>query len=719
MKGSTRAGVTVAVVMATACGGDEAPTWANGVGELVHSECSVCHNPEGSAPFSLLEHQGAALRVDRILEAVTEGRMPPWLPARDGPAMEGERLLDESQLHTLVSWLEAGAPEGDPDRAPSAPEFPDGWTLGEPDLVLDMPAGYPVPAEGTEIFRNFVLSPDLEGPRWVRAIELRPGNTKVVHHATVRVDPTSSSRLEDARYPLPGFDDMFSRSEARAPGGFFLGWTPGRVASAYPEGMAWQLKPGMDFVVQMHLRPTGDPVEATVAVGIYFTDQPPEEIPLILRLGGQTMNIPPGEANYEVVDEFRVPVAVEALGVYPHAHYLGKTMEAWAETPAGDTVPLLDIPRWDFNWQDAYHYEERIPIPAGSVLKIRYVFDNSAENPLNPFDPPQWCGYGPSSADEMAEFWLQVLPESLDDVVTLASALQGKDLTDRVMGWEHMAAINPDDASAHFALGSHAQSEGRPDEALSAYERALALEPGYAQAHHNIGLIQEERGQISEALRSFEAAVESLPGYPAAWSNLGRLRATQGDLEGARAALMSAVDVDPTHAEALNNLAGVLLDLGRPEEAEARLTEALRYEPNLAAARFNRALALVALRRGEDALLELNRGLAIDGANVGAAMAVAWALATDPDDEARRPELAGDLASQIRGIVGDHPRVLDIQAAVFASVGRYLDAARLAEEGLRLARERDDGGLVEGLAGRLELYRNERPYVRPAREGDR
>lgn len=699
------------------CGSDEGPTWSGGVGAIFHEECSSCHRPEGPAPFSLLEYQGAAEHVDRITTAVSEGRMPPWLPSPDGPGMAGERLLDPAQIEMILAWAYAGAPEGDASSAPTPPEWSDGWSLGEPDLVVQTEDGFPVPAEGDEMFRNMVLSPPLDRPRWVRAVELRPGHQKVVHHATVRVDPTSSSRLADAGDSLPGFDDMFSRSEASTPGGFFLGWTPGRIAAPYPQGMAWRLAPGVDFVVQLHLRPTGEPVEATVALGLYFTDEPPAQIPLIIRLGGQTMEIPPGVSDYEVVDEFRLPVAVTALGVYPHAHYLGKSMNAWAETPAGDSIPLLDIPRWDFNWQDAYEYADGIPIPAGSTLRISFVYDNSAENPLNPFDPPRWTSYGPASADEMAELWLQVLPESTRDGAALTEAVAVKTLADRLMGWRHLLAMDPDDPEVNFSLGSHAQARGRHDEALEAYRRALAARPDYAQVHHNLGLIQEERGDTAAAGRSYERAVEALPAYPAAWNSLGRLRALRGDLEGALIAFDRAVRIDSSFVEAQNNLGSVLRDLGRHEEAEGRYRTAVALDADFAPARFNHALALVTLGQGEEALLELNRGLALDPSNVQGSLAVAWALATEPDDSARRPDLAADLAAQIRDIVGPHPSVLDVQAAVFAHGGRFLDAVRLIELAVSEAERRGETSLIPDLSARLELYRSGRPYVRGREDG--
>ncbi|MGY8797985.1 MAG: tetratricopeptide repeat protein [Longimicrobiales bacterium] len=703
------------VTLLAACGGGEPATWSNGVGELVYRECAQCHRPQGSAPFSMLQYSGASRRAEDMAEMVSARKMPPWLPSTDGPHMDGERVLEEDEIALLVTWAASGAPEGDPGGAPDPPTFPDGWTLGEPDLVVETDAGFPVQGDGPELFRNFVIPASVDRPRWVSAVELRPKNTKVVHHATVRVDETASSRLEDARDSLPGFDDMFSRTEAGTPGGFFLGWTPGRIPTPYPPGMAWLLEPGTDFVVQLHLRPTGTAVEAGVSVGLYFTDEPPENIPLIVRLGGQTMDIQAGATDYEVIDEFQLPVSVTALGVYPHAHYRGKQMDGWAITPAGDSIPLLNIPNWDFNWQDAYHYAEAIPIPAQSTVHIRYLYDNSAGNPLNPFDPPQWCGYGPYSTDEMAEFWLQVMPDTPADVIPLAQALAAKDADDRLEGWVYRIAAAPDDPEAHFALGSHAQSLGDFDEAVDAYSRALSVNPNYAQALHNMGLIREEQGEVAAAVRLHERAVAALPDYPSAWNDLGRLRAVAGDLPGALQALERAVSIDSVHTESRNNLGSVLRDLGRLEEAEVQYRAAIQIAPQFAPARFNRAMTLVLLARGEDALLELNAGLAIDGSNVEAALAVGWALATDAHPENRRPDLAADLAGQIRQITGPHPVVLDVQAAAFAAGGRFIDAVALIDQAIAEARLREQSQRIPELTERRDLYRTQRAYVQPSR----
>lgn len=688
------------------------PTWAADVAPIVFDNCASCHRVGGPGPFTLLSYDDAVERADRIRRAVSSGRMPPWLPSDETVPLAETRRLDPADVEALVAWIDGGLPRGDAAREPAPPSWPSGWGLGEPDLVLRMDERYAVPAEGSDHFRNFVLPIEVDGPRYVRAVELRPGNPRVVHHATMQVDPTPSSRIADAADPLPGYDEMFSRSMAAPPGGFFLGWTPGRTPAPFPEGMAWRVDPGTDFVVQLHLRPTGEPEAVDVEVGFWFTDEPPTRMPVIVRLGGQAMDIAPGEARYPVGDSVRLPVDVQAIGAFPHAHYLGRTMRVWAETPAGDEVVLMDIPRWDFNWQDAYRYAQPVDLPAGSLLRLEYVFDNSADNELNPFDPPRRVVYGPASSDEMAEFWLQVVTPTAADLRTLAATLTEKERIDKAEGYRFLLSVDSTDAESHFGLGLQAHRDGDLTEAARRYRRALELRDDLPQAWYNLGLVQEEWGDDLSAVRSYERAVQALPRYPQALSNLGRLQARRGDLGTALAVLERAVEADSTNVDALVNLGAVLLDLDRFTEAEPVLARALGLRPDRAAVRFNHSRALAGIGRVDEALDELNRGLEADPGNVEAVMALAWQMATDPDESRRYPEVAGALAEEVRSRTGPHPVVSDVAAAAYAAAGRFDRAVALVDEALQAARARNETARLPDLEQRAALYRSGRPWIR-------
>lgn len=710
-----RVGATVVAAAALgACGPSGPPTWNGQVGEIVYENCSSCHRPEGPAPFSLLSYDDAADKRGRIEDAVRSGHMPPWLPAETGIAFAGDRRLTDAEERALLAWLEADAPQGD-GAAPEAPTYESGWTLGEPDLILEMRDTFDVPMQGHDHFRNFVLPVTVDRPRWVRAVELRPGNAKVVHHATMRVDETRSSRLADRADPMPGFDEMFSRTEARPPGGFFLGWTPGRIVTPFPDGMAWRMEPGQDFIVQLHLRPTGDPERVSAKVGFWFTDEPPTRTPLIVRLGGQTMDIPPGESEYVVRDSVTLPVGVRAFGAYPHAHYLGTRVRTWGVTPEGEEIVLMEIPEWDFNWQDAYRFAEPVPLPAGTELKMEWVYDNTAGNELNPFDPPRRVVYGPSSADEMAEFWLQVVPEDPEQLGRLAATLAEKDRRDKEEGYRFLLDLDPTDAQSLFGLGSLAQSAGDLDAAAERYREALRHRPDFAQAWYNLGVLQEGWGDGASAERSWERAVEAMPGYPAALAALGRVRAQGGDAARGVELLESAVAADSTDADALNNLGGALREVGRLEESERLLRRALELDEAMPAAWFNLSLTL-AERASTDAALEaLNRGLALDGSAAGAALSLAWILVAHPDPEVRDPQVGGGLGEQLRSATGDTPAVLDLLATAWAATGDFERAVALEDAALELLRERRAAGsqiaVDEGdLRNRRDLFARGEPY---------
>lgn len=486
-----------AAVAAPGCGPGpvpERPTFSAEVAPILYQRCAACHRPDGPAPFLLLTYEDARERAGLIAAVTRARRMPPWLPGPSDYPFAEARRLSEREIVILERWAEQGAALGDARAVPEAPAWRGGWTLGEPDLVVEMPEPYTVPASGGDIFRNFVLPVPLAETRYVRAVELLPGDARVVHHVVMAVDPTPRSREEDARDPQPGFDGMFARQGARPPSGFFIGWTPGRVARPNPEGLAWPLEPGMDLVIQMHLRPHGHEVPVRARVGLYLARDPPARTPLLLRLGGQTIDIPAGAAAYVVLDSMTLPVDVELLGLYPHAHYLATVMDVRARLPNRGVRQLLRVDAWDFNWQDAYTFERPVRLPAGTTLLLRYVYDNTPGNPRNPHTPPRRVVYGPNSTDEMAELWIQAVPRSQAELAALQQEVTRKVVHDRVEGWEHLIRVNPADAVAHANLASYHEARGDGTQAIHYYRRAVEAQPDFAQAHHNLALLLEARG---------------------------------------------------------------------------------------------------------------------------------------------------------------------------------------------------------------------------------
>ncbi len=409
----------VVLCLLVGCGGSPEPeiTYTRDVAPILFENCGACHRPGGAGPFSLLSYRGAKQRAKQIAQVTEDRYMPPWLPEPGFVELQGERRLSDGEIDTLRRWAEAGAPEGAPEDLPRVPEWPSGWALGEPDLIVESPP-FKLVAEGADVFRNFVLPLEVPAVRYVRAVEFRPEDPRVVHHAVMQVDRTGSTRRLDAADPGPGYGGMFLGASER-PDGHFLGWTPGHFPREAPEGLAWRLEPGMDLVLQLHMPPSGKPEIVRSQVGLYFTGEPPKREMFGLLLGTEEIDIPAGESDYVVEDRFTLPAQVSAFGVYPHAHYLGKSLHAWAEMPGGERRWLIRIDDWDFDWQDEYRYQAPIRLPAGTPVVMRYTYDNSAANPQNPHHPPRRVTYGPESADEMAFLLLQTLPDRPEDLPRL------------------------------------------------------------------------------------------------------------------------------------------------------------------------------------------------------------------------------------------------------------------------------------------------------------
>ena len=394
---------------------DAAPTFNRDVAPILWSRCANCHREGEVGPFALLTHRDAARRADFLLEVVESGRMPPWKAAPGFGHFVGERHLDPRERQILVDWVAAGAPEGDPADLGEPPTFTPGWQLGEPDLVLTMAEPFEVIALGPDVTRVFVIPTGLDRDRAIRAIEFRPGNRRVVHHARVLFDPTAESRSRDAAEPGPGFHS-FGGGDLLKPG--LVGWTPGTMPRPFPEGVGKVLPAGSDLLLLVHYHPDGKPEVDRSSIGLYFSETPPRRFLAGIPLSTSDIDIPAGESNYTIDLEATVPADCHAYGVIPHAHYLMRELKLTAEPPRGPPRPLIWIRDWDFDWQEQYQYARPVPLPEGTRLRLRARFDNSDANPVNPFHPPRRVRWGLESVDEMLSCHLQVIPDRPEDHAT-------------------------------------------------------------------------------------------------------------------------------------------------------------------------------------------------------------------------------------------------------------------------------------------------------------
>jgi Flp pilus assembly protein TadD len=600
----------LAVVLGVSCACSRfrtPPTFAADVAPLVYTRCAPCHHAGGAGPFPLTTYEQVRRRARQIVEVTGRRYMPPWPPVRGHGDFVGERRLSDEEIARLAAWVKAGTPKGNLASAPPSPAFPTSWQLGTPDLVLTAPPGFVLDADGGDRFHNFVLPVPVQETRYVRAIEILPGAPRLVHHANVLVDRSGWARARDALDAGVGFPgmDLEIVSDRFDPESHFLFWKPGSPPVPEPDDMAWRLDRGADLVLNMHLRPSGKREEVRPSIGLYFTDRAPTREPMLLQLEHDgAIDIPAGDSSFTVTDELTLPVDVKLLAVYPHAHYVGHEIEGTARLPDGSTRWLVHIADWDLNWQAVYRLKEPMPLPAGTVVSMKWTYDNSSRNERNPHDPPQRVRAGDRASDEMAHLWLQVLPQRSED----RALLQEATMRARLRKY-------PGDFVALANLGSVLESAGKSGEAIAALRAAVAARPDHAQARNMLGTALQARGQLDEAMAEFVEAARLQPGYLDPEYNLGNVLLAKGQPARAVPRFERIVQASPDDAAALSDLGSAYAMLGRFDRATRCFERSLTLQPRNAQAAFN--LGLIAARRADfvEARKRFEQAIAIDPAN--------------------------------------------------------------------------------------------------------
>jgi tetratricopeptide (TPR) repeat protein len=666
-------------VSSTAVSAAEAEiTFSKDIAPIIFSRCAVCHRPGEVAPFSLLSYGDVSKRARQIAEVTRRRYMPPWLPEPSSGELlfSGERRLTDAESESIERWVGKGAPEGDPADLPPLPTWSEGWQLGKPDLVLRMEEAFTVPPEGHDLFRKFVIPIDVPATRYVRAVEIRPGNPRVLHHAVVKIDRTGSVRQLDALDPGAGYGGMVF-SEGESPDGHFIGWSPGRVAAGGSDDLAWRLDPGSDMVLQLHLQPNGRPEAIQVVIGLFFAPAPPSRIAFGLQLGSYTIDIPAGVKDYVVEDSYELPVDVDLLSLYPHAHYLCREVVAVAVFADGSKKSLIWIKNWDFNWQAEYRYNTPVRLPKGTRVTMRYTYDNSADNPRNPTVPPKRVVYGGHSTDEMGNLLFQVAPKSARDLAILREHFERRVTIRYIAAYRKMLETTADNAATHEALAACYVRIGDFRQAAIHAEASLRLRPDDPYVHYTLGLALSGEGELEAATRHFREALRVKPDYAEAHNNLGVMLQSLGRLgeavEHYRQALQAAPEFDDAH----NNLGNALASAGHVNEAIVHYRRALRANP--------------------DAL--------------GSLAGLAWILATHSDVRVRDAPEAIRLAERAAELTNQqHAVVLDTLAAAFAAAGEFERAIVTAEHAIALA-VTGAPALVAQIQTRLERYRRRLPYI--------
>jgi tetratricopeptide (TPR) repeat protein len=555
------------------------PTFTRDVAPILFNNCSGCHRPGQSGPFSLLTYQDAAKHAKQMAEVTSKKIMPPWLPDPAYGHYVGERLLTAEQIKTVADWAEAGAPEGNLTDLPKLPSRPEGWAFGTPDLVVQTPV-FNVPADGRDVYRNFVVPIPTTRTQYVAAIDFHPGNPKVAHHAFVMFDRTKNSRELDAKDTEPGFPGMNIPSTVETPDGHFLSWQPAKQFLRNPDDMSWRLYPGSDLVLQMHMQPSGKPETIQSSVAFYFTDKPPTRFPLKIALTSYNIDIPAGEKNYVVTNSFKLPVDVDVLSILPHVHYLGKDLQGYVVLPDGKTNWLIRIPDWNFNWQGDYRLKTPVFAPKGSTLVMHYSYDNSSENPRNPNNPPVRVRYGVQTRDEMAELWIQMLPRNSADYAELYRALGEREFNFGLEFAEYRLRIDPNDAKAHVKYAEVMLARGDRAKAFPHLVAAAQADPNYDEPHYFLGLIARMQKQTAEAIKQFEEAARLNPANGKAFGNLGLLYLEKRNLAAAEKNFQHALEANPNDAISHDGMGIVCFEQQRFGEAEAHFRVATTIDPN-------------------------------------------------------------------------------------------------------------------------------------------
>jgi Flp pilus assembly protein TadD/mono/diheme cytochrome c family protein len=587
----------------------EAPvTFNRQIAPILYNHCSSCHHPGGPGPFSLLSYADAR-RWGTSIRTVTQSHyMPPWLPEPGFGNFADNRRLSAEDLALIKSWVEAGMPEGDTAEAPKPPVFSVDWQLGPPDLILKVTSPMQVPASGADLFRNFILPVPITQTKYIRAMEIKPGAPRVVHHANILIDRTASLRRQhhdDWQQGIPGMELTVDSGQTFDPDSHFLFWKPDSPALIEPSGMPWRLDPGNDLILNMHLKPTGKLETVQATVGLYFADKPATAHPMLLQLEHDAaLDIPADDAAFAIEDYLKLPIDVDVLGVYPHAHYLGKKLEGYAILPNGEKKWLILIRDWDIDRQSVYRFQSPVFLPKNTVLYMRYTYDNSKANIRNPNDPPIRVKAGNRSVDEMAHLWLQVLPHALpntdqDPRLILEQAwmqnILRKDPDDHTALY-NLASVDtitgdyasaadlyrrtltrmPDDVRTITALGTALDGAGNWQQAQTEYQKALTIDPEDSDARYDLAHLDFKHGSYAEAEQQYRRLLVEDSKDASAHNELGGVLAATNRSAEAQHEFESAIELDPTNFDALYNLAGIEADNNNPARATELLQQALK-----------------------------------------------------------------------------------------------------------------------------------------------
>jgi peroxiredoxin len=390
--------------------GDNSITFHKDVLPMLQKHCQGCHRAGQIGPFELTSYKSAAKWASLCLEEVKAKRMPPWKPA-ENPHLAGDRSLQADAIKLFEKWVEQRTPEGDPKDGPPALKFSDDWTLGTPDLILESSTETIVAATGPDRFQVQVFSTNLPEDKHIVAMEVKPGNPRVVHHTVQFIDTLGIGRKMQASAEAkldpedpdhgPGYTVKMGVGFLANPAHMLGGWAPGMLPKKLPDGVGQRLPKGADICVQFHYHRTGKRETDRTKIGLYFAKKPVEQSYFMMPPAGLFWKIPAGEKDYKVDNSWRLMEDVTVYRLVPHMHLIGKDIELLMTPPGGKETSLIRIPEWDYNWQEQYELKQPLKLERGTILRVRATYDNSADNPQNPSSPPRPVMLGEQTTSEM------------------------------------------------------------------------------------------------------------------------------------------------------------------------------------------------------------------------------------------------------------------------------------------------------------------------------
>ena len=404
-------------------------TFSQDIAPLVYQHCTSCHRTGEVAPFPLTSYAEVASHGQTIKYVTGTRYMPPWKPDANYRHYLDENTLSTAEINKIRDWVDGGMPQGNAALTPPVPTFPTGSQLGTPDLVIPMAQKFIHQGNGQDLYRIFVVPVTLPTDRDIAAIEFRAGNKRIVHHCIIGMDTTQQAQALDAADPGYGYTQFggfgFNPVES-----IFAAWVPGMESRFYPTGLGKKLYRRASLLLQIHYGPNSVTQSDSSVVNIFFARQPVTRyVQTLAAVSPNTLTNGPFVIPANQVKTFHaqvtVPFDVTLLSIAPHAHFLSKSWKVWAVKPNGDTVKLVKINDWDFRWQGNYRFTNLLRLPVGSRLMADATYDNTAQNPRNPFSPPQTVTWGESTTAEMLLTYLELVPYRAGDESIVLSTVPG------------------------------------------------------------------------------------------------------------------------------------------------------------------------------------------------------------------------------------------------------------------------------------------------------